>query len=663
MNFNFKSRSGCPRPFNAEALLCVLCVSSVGAMAGCSAEARSSSTTAAVAAPVDGSDAQRLVALVDYIGGDYKRAVEDGRVLSDFEYQEQLRFAADARIMAEGLVGTDRSADDTLLRRLADVETRVGAKADAADVTAACRAAREEAVVRFGLKTMPSERPELQRAQFLYADACATCHGAKGDGDTERAKTLDPSPARFKDPTRLGDLSPYRVYNALTFGVPGTAMAAFDALSPRDRWSLAFYVFRLGHDGDATRGPVAMTLADMAMRTDREVKEALQAEGHPAPDEGTAFARLEVAFAEPPAGLGIDRTRSHLRRALAAYGAGRPRDADRLVLDAYLQGFEPLEPRLRARDAAGTREVEAGFRDLRAAIAGAEPEGRVRARGQALDRRIAALGEGGRRPLVPFAAGFLIYFREGIEAAILVGALLAGLRRLGRSDARGYIHGGWLLALPAGALTYWLLARAITLGADQREMIEATVALLAAAVLFSVSFWMISKAESRHWMAYLKGRLEEGINRKSLLVLSGLAFLAVYREAAETILFTQALLLESGAHGRQVWLGAGAGLLAVVAVAYVMNRTVLRLPLGPFFAVSSVLLCAMAVSFAGSGFYELVAAGLLPPRPVAFPEIPWLGIHPDLTGLLVQLAIVLVIVGAGLLPRVRRPLTESPKAG
>jgi high-affinity iron transporter len=662
MNFNFKRQERVARGGRRPALVGVLVLVAAGALAGCAAEAHSS-TGRPAAASREGGDAQRLVALVDYIAGDYKRAVQRGTVLSDFEYQEQVRFAGDARGMAESLLGPGREAEEPLVRRLAEIEALVRAKADDAQVTAACRAAREEAVVRFGLKTMPNERPDRERAQALYAEGCATCHGAKGDADTARAKTLDPSPARFKDPSRLGDLSPYRVYNALTFGVPGTAMASFDALSPADRWSLAFYVFRLGHDGDPARGPVAMTLADMALRTDREVADALRAEGHPAPAEGVAFTRTEAAFSEPPAGFGIDRTRSLLRQALDAYREGRGRDADRLVLDAYLDGFEPLEPRLRARDAAATRDVETGFRDLRAAVAAAEPEGQVRARGQALDQRIAALGEGGRRPLVPFAAGFLIYFREGIEAALVVAALLAGLRRLGRPDAISYVHGGWLLALPAGALTYWLLARAITLGADQREMIEAVVALAAAAVLFSVSFWMISKAESRHWMAYLKGRLEAGLDRKSLFVLSGLAFLAVYREAAETILFTQALLLESGSAGREVWSGAGVGLLAVVAVAYVMNRTVLRLPLGPFFAVSSVLLCAMAVSFAGAGFYELVAAGFLAPRPVTFPEIPWLGIHPDLTGLLVQLAIVLVVVGAGLLPWVRRPLTEAPKAG
>ena len=142
---------------------------------------------------------------------------------------------------------------------------------------------------------------------------------------------------------------------------------------------------------------------------------------------------------------------------MAAYEAGRAREADRLVLDAYLQGFEPLEPRLRARDAAGTAAVEAGFRDLRAAMPRATDRAAVRAaaHGSSTER----LGARWRRhggTAVPFLAAFLIYLREGVEAALLVGALLAGLRRLGRADAARYVHAGWLAALPAGLLTWWV---------------------------------------------------------------------------------------------------------------------------------------------------------------------------------------------------------------
>jgi high-affinity iron transporter len=470
---------------------------------------------------------------------------------------------------------------------------------------------------------------------------------------------LDPPPARFTDPQRLHGLSPYRAYNALTFGVSGTAMASFESLPPADRWNLAFYVFRLGHQGEPRRGPMARPLADLAGRTDSELLAALRAEGVPDPTGALADLRVEAPFQEPPAGAGIERTRGLVRQALSAWRAGSAREADRRVLDAYLQGFESLEPRLRARDAEGTLAVEAAFRDLRGAIAQGDGQA-VPARAQDLDRALAHMQEG--RAAVPLLAAFLIYLREGIEAALLVGALLAGLRRLGRAEAARWVHAGWLAALPAGALTWWLLERVIAARPQHRELLEAVVALLAAAVLFSVSFWMISRAESRHWLGYLRARLQRSIDGRRLLMLSGLAFLAVYRETAETVLFTQALLMDASSQRAQVYLGCALGLLAVAAVAVLMSRAVVRLPLGPFFGVSGVLLCGLAVSFAGSGIYTLVASGYLRPRPVAGPEVPWMGIYPDLTGLLVQSAIVTLVAVAAVATLRRRRAVPAPPA-
>jgi high-affinity iron transporter len=398
----------------------------------------------------------------------------------------------------------------------------------------------------------------------------------------------------------------------------------------------------------------------MATRSDRELQEALRREDGADPAAAVAWVRREGAFLEAPTGVGIDRTRSMVRKAVAAHAAGRAGEADRMVLDAYLEGFEPLEPRLRARDAGTTLLVEVAFRDLRAAIKRGDA-GAVRSSASRLETHLAHVAGEARRPAVPFIAAFLIYFREGVEAALLVGALLAGLRRLGRADAMRFIHAGWIAAIPAGVLTWWVTARVIAITSDERELVEAVVALLAAAVLFSVSFWMISKAESRHWMAYLQRRLE-GLSGRNVLLLAGVSFLAVYREAAETVLFTQALLLESEAHRLEVWLGAAAGMGAVVAVAVGIRRATERLPLGPFFAVSGLLLCALAISFAGAGMYELVAAGYLPPRPVAFPEVPWMGIHPDLSVLLVQLTIVAVIAGAAIVTLTRKPAPEERRA-
>lgn len=631
-----------------------LALSTVALATACT---RPAGTTVPVA--TDGGDAQRLVALLDYVGGDYGRAVVDGKVASEFEYEEQLRFVADAHTMAAGLLGPNPGPDDRVKPAIGRVEALVRAKAGAHEVTQACRAAREDVVTRFGLRTTPTERPSLARAEQLYTENCAVCHGARGDANTERAKELDPSPASFKDRERLNGLAPFRVYNALTFGVPGTAMASFDALPPADRWSLAFYVFRLGHEGDR-EAPVAVPLADLAIRTDHELAEALRAQGHVQPDAAVAHARREVAFQEPPAGVGIDATRRMVRLALRAANAGDFAAADRQAIDAYLLGFEPLEPRLAVRDAPATLAVEQAFTRLRGALARRDA-GTAQAEAAALDARLVQLGGGGAAR--PFVASFLIYFREGVEAALLVAALLAGLRRMGRADARRWIHAGWLAALPAGLATWYLLERVVRLGAEHRELVEGAVGVLAAAVLFSVSFWMISKAESRHWMGYLRRQLESTLTRRNLLLLAGLSFLAVYREAAETVLFTQALLLESEGRAAEVWMGAAVGLAAVAALAFALGRSVMKLPLGPFFAVSGALLCVLSVSFAGTGLHELVLGGYLRPRPVAFPEVPWLGVYPDLNGLLPQAVIVAVIAACAVATLRRRAEDDAGPIG
>lgn len=602
----------------------------------------------------DGGDAQRLVTILDYISTDYAGAVKDGAVLSELEYTEQQAFIATARELAATVTG---NRADPLAANIAAIAPLIDAKADPSRIEAVCRSARDQVVKRFDLTTIPAERPSLPAAEKLFAESCAQCHGVSGDGQTPLAATLDPAPADFKDPERLAVLAPYRVFNTLTFGVPGTGMPSYEAFSPAERWSLAFYVFRLAHAGETAAAARAVPTADLARATDAALRERLKRE-LPAPLVGTtlAFLRSEAPFLEPPQAEGIRVARRFLDAGTTAYREGRIADAERALVDAYLQGFEPLEPRLMARDPALVPEVERAFSNLRRALTErATPDAFANAAND-LDLRLSR-ADSERAVITPFVSSFLVVFREAIEAALLVGALLAGARRLGRPDAKRFIHLGWVAALPAGVLTWFAFEKLLHLGADRRELLEAFVALLAAAVLFCVSFWMISKAESRHWMAYLRRNLESTLGRRSLWLVCGVAFLAVYREAAETVLFLQAIVLESEGATHEVWMGLAAAAVAAFACAFVMNRAIARLPLGPFFAVSGILLCLLAVSFAGSGIYTLVSSGYLMARPVNVPAIPWLGVHPDLASLLVQLAIVSTIALAALLTW-RRPSAD-----
>jgi high-affinity iron transporter len=129
---------------------------------------------------------------------------------------------------------------------------------------------------------------------------------------------------------------------------------------------------------------------------------------------------------------------------------------------------------------------------------------------------------------------------------------------------------------------------------------------------------------------------------------AGVAFLAVYRECAETILFTEALLIEAAGNAWPVFAGAMAGLACVFLIAVAVQNAFRLLPMPVFFGVSGFLLSLLAIAFAGSSVSAFVAAGYLRPHPISFPSVPILGIHPDLSSLAVQLALVLLMAGAAL---------------
>jgi len=615
-------------------------VSFLGA-AGCSSPPPALTPTGSTE---DGGDGQRLVSLVEYVGADYGGAVADGVVISTFEYEEQLGFLEAAGGIADSLPDPEARA---IVRTQVDaLAVAVREKADADRVATLARSARDAIVSSLNVATTPQARPDLSRAKPLFQESCAVCHGADGLGQTEIAASMEPRPTSFKDEERRATLSPYRVFNALTLGVPGTAMPAFESLSMAERWNLAFYVLRIAHEGERAQGPVSMTLADLSVRSDADVLASLRSEGHPSPEQGLVFARREAAFAEAPLGLGIDQTRAMVRRAASLGVAGRTAEADRVVLDAYLQGFEPLEAQISAKDPNRTQSVEIAFRDFRGALAAQNPAN-IQKQADLLDELISRSRSPGKATL-PFVAAFIIYFREGIEAALLVGALLGGVKKLGRADAVRAIHQGWVGALVAGGISWFLFSRLIAVAPSQRELIEAVIGLVAAAILFGVSFWMISKAESRKWMAFLKDQMHRGLSSGRVWSFAGVAFLAVYRECAETILFTEALLIETPGGAGPVFMGAAAGLVCVVLSALAVQNVFSRLPMHVFFGVSGFLLSLLAIAFAGSGVSSFVAAGYLRPHPIPFASLPMLGIHPDLSSLAVQLFLVLLLGGAAI---------------
>jgi len=624
---------------------------------------------AALAATSEGqTDARLLVGVLDYVAADYGGAVRDGRVLSDFEYREQLSFVKEARAMAERVPGLPPATTADL----AAIEGAVLARAPAAEVTRRCRSLRDEVVARLRLIIAPATAPPPELGARLYATHCVACHGADGRAGTPRARELSPPPRDFHDPEVLAGLSPYRAFGAISFGVNGTAMAAFPTLSEEERWSMAFHVFRFAHARRAAAGRLALrragvdapALGEITLRSDAELRAALGRSGMAAGAAADALSYLRVlGYRESRDPL--DEARQKAALAVKEHAARRFDPASRIALEAYLS-FEGAEGRLRARDADLVAAAERAFMDLREAMRADVPASEVGLRAARVDRLLgeaqAVLTRGAPHGRLAFLASLVIFLREGVEAALLVGLLLGVLVRSGRRTMRRFVHLGWGGALLAGGVTFWAASRLIRAQSVNQEVLEGIVSLLAAGVLFYVSYWTLSQASSQRWLGYLRGQVE-GESGRSAALLFGLAFLAVYREAVETVLFYQALLLERGADRLAILLGAGAGAALAALVVVLLRRVGSRLPVTAFFNASGALLCLLAVVFAGAGLHELRQGGWMRPRPLGLPSIEWLGLYADLVGLLVQGAMLLT-VAAGLAAMTRqRRTSKSPLPG
>ncbi|MBR1591555.1 MAG: FTR1 family protein [Ruminococcus sp.] len=256
---------------------------------------------------------------------------------------------------------------------------------------------------------------------------------------------------------------------------------------------------------------------------------------------------------------------------------------------------------------------------------------------------------GGGGGWVTFMACFGIILREGLEAILVVGAIIAYLVKSGNKDKLRYVYIGCVFAIGASFLCAWLLDLLKLANSANQEVIEGITALIAVVVLFYVSNWMVSKAESEAWTNYIDSQVRVSAETGSVFTLGFTAFLAVFREGAEVILFFQPLLNDDKS---MVWGGFGAG-CAVLAVVFVLIRFFsVKLPIRPFFLGTGILMFVMSISFLGSGIKELIEgdvitmtsptwlSNLIPTNNV----MDVLGLYPCYQTLIPQLILILITV-------------------
>ncbi|MCX7515024.1 FTR1 family protein [Frateuria hangzhouensis] len=598
--------------------------------------------------------------MLDYLATDYAGAVRDGQVASASEYAEMREFAG---TVSQRLAQLPAHPDTAGLRGQAEQLVQlIDAKAPANKVAAQAHALADALLAAYPVPTAPAHTPDLARGAALYQQTCAACHGAHGRGDGPAAAALDPPPIDFTDRTRADQRSALSLFEAISQGVKGTAMAGYaGTLSKPDRWSLAYYVGTLAYADAATEGAQAWPHAEAARaRLDNldTLSRARVAQLAPMLGERQAAAIVGYLRAHPEAlpksASGLALARAKLGASLAAWQQGDTDEAQRLALSAYLDGVEPVEPQLDARDGTLRAELETAMAAYRTAVGGGVARDDVLARQRLADtllqRAQATLASGSADAASAFLGAWTILVREGLEALLVVVALLAFLRKAERPAMLRYVHAGWGLALLAGLATWAVASYAVTISGAGRELTEGLSSLFAAAVLLCVGLWMHRKSVGGRWQAYLKAKMAATLDR-SAWFLFGLAFISVYREVFETILFYVAMWSE----GPRGWLlaGIGTGTLTLAVIAWLLLRTSRRLPLGKFFSASSALIALLAIVLTGKGIAALQEAGWIGVLTAPLPRIELLGIYPTWQSVIAQLAVALVLA-AGYALNLRR---------
>jgi high-affinity iron transporter len=643
--------------------------------------------------------AKRVADIVGVALAEYEKGIDaSGRVISTLEYEEAVSFLETARDAARRLSGTGADSARLALDSIsAGVARRLPPRSLDRWRDMFLGALGADAAL-----DLPTSPVDLAAGARLYAQHCASCHGPRGMGDGPAGKELVPPPPALGSAAVMRDVPPALMYRIVSVGVAGTKMIGWaDLLSADERWSIVSWLNGLrgpdaggmavgeglwlqrcaschGVDGSSnglmtpslSRTPRELSsFAWQAERSDAQIAQGIRegVAGSPMPaarelteaeiDGLVAWVRT-LSIGDAPGAItgGADPDSTirlvmmHLQSAMASARSGRQEEADDHAFDAYI-AFEPMETPARARSPGTVAALERHFADFKGAIAARDLRSAERSM-NAIEQGLPGVKELTRARASGWGAflqSLLIIVREGFEAILVIGAVVAFLMKTGHRERLKSIWTGVLLALGASALTAVVMATVLRALPATREVIEGATMLIAVAVLFSVSYWLISKVEAARWQRFIREKVDAALQHGGGTALALVAFLAVYREGAETALFYQALLNEGTGIVLPILAGVvvGGGMLAVIFTLF--WKYGIRIPLRPFFAVTSVLLYYMAFVFMGKGIRELQEGGVVGITVLpGWPHVNAMGIFPSVETLLAQ-ALLLILFAFALL--------------
>jgi len=418
------------------------------------------------------------------------------------------------------------------------------------------------------------------------------------------ASQFDPSPAVLSNPKLTGDANTtaYDNFEVINVGIANTAMIAWAGLlSENQIWDVTYYL-RTFSNANLQLPPVNLDLAAIESSED-------------------------IGLAEQV----VNEVREVLDRSLVTYKTGQVENAAELAFDAYL-AYEKIESNLITKDRDLGVNLESAFSRYRGEIKRNAPLEQVESLHKEINLNLLKglellKNEVGFTGM--FFQSFSIIVREGFEAILIIAALIAFLVK-SRNQARvKSIHIGVVVGILASFATAYIIHEVLHLSMASQEVLEGWIMLIAVAVLFSVSYWLVSKIDNKRWQEYINKQMRGALSKGNTFTLGAVAFISVYREGFETVLFYKALFLYAGDSTGGIIPGFLAGCVVLALIFYLINTLGMRIPIKWFFGFTSVLLYYMAFTFMGKGIHELQMGEQISMTSAdILPSLSWLGMYP-----------------------------------
>ena len=573
------------------------------------------------------SNVKKIVMMMNIVNKEYHEGIAEGKIINAAEYEESQIFLEQAfgryKTLVEGAATPEKK--DELADQFSSLIQKIKAKEDPGVIHSEVNVINSGILRKFNIKLSqtPAEPVSLENGRILYMNNCKVCHGIQGKGDGPIASQLKPAPAILADPQLTGDefSKPYDNFQIINVGIANTAMVGWaDQFSEKELWDVTYFIRTFSNENVKLPLLVSQTSAAGQPRSQ---------------DEST--------------GKVFEEVHALLRQSLEDYKANRTREAAESAFDSYLT-YEKLEKQLISKRKDLGLKLESSFGRLQAEIkrkASIELVEKV-SQGITVDLKEAQqilTQEIGFTGL--FIQSLSIIVREGFEAILIIAALITFLVKSRNQDKVKAIYMGVLVGIIGSFVTAYILHSILDISVASQEMLEGIIMLVAVVVLFYVSYWLVSKIEATKWQSYITGKMQKAVTTGSAFTLSMVAFLSVYREGFETVLFYKALYLYAGDTTAGIIPGFLAGCALLAVVYFLINRLGMRIPVKWFFVVTSVFLYYMAFMFMGKGLHELQMGGVLSMTGAEFaPEVPWLGMYPTWETFIGQMIMVAAYAGA-----------------